>query len=398
MVTTEQIAAGDPEALALVEAMVAEIDALYGIDMRSGPSGSVEDFSPPHGAFVVVREDGRAVAGGGVKRLGTGVAEIKRMYVVPDARSRGHARRLLEGLEAAAADLGYWIARLDTGPEQPHARALYESAGYREIGNFNANPFAAWWGERDLPAVVGARYNGPPASGHGGYSAWVAARYLDAPAVRVALRAPPPLEAPMDVVRDGGAVELHARDRGCGSSDATTSISPAGGRPAAAQGTDSLVLRAEAGDLGGVEPPAPLDAAAAHAARAPALWAPDVHPFPTCFVCGPLHPDGLHVYAGPVGDGRFAADWTPPEGCDASMVWAAMDCPSWAPFMADREGSSVLASFTVQVHSLPPAAPHAIVAEALAIDGRKRTSVVGVYSDAGELRAVARALWIELRG
>ena len=370
MIATERIPAGDPEAVALVDAMVAEIDALYGIDMRSGPSGSVEDFSPPHGAFVVVREDGRAVAGGGVKRLEDGVAEIKRMFVAPEARSRGHARRLLAGLEEAAMDLGHWIARLDTGPEQPHARALYESAGYREVGNFNANPFASWWGEKDLPAVVPARFNGPPESGHGGYSAWAAARYLDAAAVEVALRAPPPLETPMGVRRDGAGVELH---RG-----------------------DTLVLRAAPADLDAAAP-ATLTVEEARAARDPGHWAEEIHPFPTCFACGPRHPSGLHLYPGAVGDGRYATDWTPPEGCGPEIVWAALDCPSCAPLFSDVRRPIVLASFAVRIDSLPPAEPHVIVAEPVSIDGRKRTSVVGLYSAAGELRANARALWIELR-
>jgi ribosomal protein S18 acetylase RimI-like enzyme len=70
--------------------------------------------------------------------------------VVPEARSRGHARRLLVALEDAAADLGYEIARLDTGPQQPHARALYESAGYRSIPSYNGNEVASYWGEKAL--------------------------------------------------------------------------------------------------------------------------------------------------------------------------------------------------------------------------------------------------------
>ncbi|MEA2272469.1 MAG: hypothetical protein QOI98_1177, partial [Solirubrobacteraceae bacterium] len=75
---------------------------------------------------------------------------IKRMYVLPEARSRGHARRLLVALEDAARALGYARVRLDTGREQPHAQALYESAGYRTIPDYNDNPYASYWGEKDL--------------------------------------------------------------------------------------------------------------------------------------------------------------------------------------------------------------------------------------------------------
>jgi GNAT superfamily N-acetyltransferase len=150
----EPIAADAPPASDLVSAMVEEMSALYGpIDRPDMPSATPADFAPPHGTFLVgFDDDGTPVCGGGVKPLGDGAAEIKRMYVVPAARRRGLARVLLTALEDAARDLGYSTVRLDTGPRQAHAQALYESAGYRSIGNFNANPVASYWGEKELGA------------------------------------------------------------------------------------------------------------------------------------------------------------------------------------------------------------------------------------------------------
>jgi GNAT superfamily N-acetyltransferase len=58
------------------------------------------------------------------------VAEIKRMYVAPEARGRGVARALLAALEQAARDRGYDVLRLETGLSQPEASALYTSSGY----------------------------------------------------------------------------------------------------------------------------------------------------------------------------------------------------------------------------------------------------------------------------
>ena len=87
---------------------------------------------PPNGAFVVVEAGGRAVAGGGVRRLSDGVGEIKRMSCSPDARGQGHARRLLEALEAAARDLGFDRVRLDTAASMT-PRWRLPRAGYREI-------------------------------------------------------------------------------------------------------------------------------------------------------------------------------------------------------------------------------------------------------------------------
>lgn len=152
MIELRTVPSDDPQALALVAAMVDEVSELYGrIDVPSAPSATPEDFSEARGgAFLVVVEDGRAVAGGGLKRLDDEACEIKRMFVVPEARGRGHASRLLKGLEDEARRLGYRVARLDTGEHQPQAQAMYERAGYAPIGNFNANPFASFWGEKRL--------------------------------------------------------------------------------------------------------------------------------------------------------------------------------------------------------------------------------------------------------
>jgi GNAT superfamily N-acetyltransferase len=146
------VPAGEPPASELIEAMIAEMEPLYGrIDVPGMPTATSSDLGPPHGAFLVLtQDDGTPVAGGGIKRLEDRVAEIKRMYVVPEHRGRGVARVLLGALEDAARELGYERVRLDTGPQQPHAQALYESAGYVAIGNFNANPVASFWGEKRL--------------------------------------------------------------------------------------------------------------------------------------------------------------------------------------------------------------------------------------------------------
>jgi GNAT superfamily N-acetyltransferase len=145
------VPSGRPPATDLVAAMIEELAPVYGrIDVPGAPSATPADMAPPGGVFVVVFDDGSPVAGGGVKRLDDETCEIKRMYVVPEARGRGVARVLLEGLEDAARALGYRVARLDTGPEQPRAQRMYERAGYRPIENFNGNPFASFWGEKAL--------------------------------------------------------------------------------------------------------------------------------------------------------------------------------------------------------------------------------------------------------
>jgi len=145
------IPADSADALALVEAMVENLRAVYGRSVQgSTPSATPADLSPPGGGFVGIYESDRPVAGGGVKRLSAEIGEIKRMYVVPDRRGQGLARRLLAELEELARELGYRAVRLDTGIKQPHAHALYQSAGYLEIPDYNGNPYASFWGEKSL--------------------------------------------------------------------------------------------------------------------------------------------------------------------------------------------------------------------------------------------------------
>lgn len=60
------------------------------------------------------------------------------MYVAPSARGRGVGKAVLAGLEAAAREHGWSTLRLETGPRQPEAVALYARAGYRPIGAFGA--------------------------------------------------------------------------------------------------------------------------------------------------------------------------------------------------------------------------------------------------------------------
>jgi GNAT superfamily N-acetyltransferase len=114
---------------------------------RAGP----RELGPPGGVFLVgFDESGVTVCGGGVKDLGDGACEIKRMYVIPEARNAGRGRELLVALEEAARELGYERARLDTGPDQHGARRMYQEAGYEPIENFNGNPIATFFGEKTL--------------------------------------------------------------------------------------------------------------------------------------------------------------------------------------------------------------------------------------------------------
>jgi GNAT superfamily N-acetyltransferase len=137
----------------LADAMRLEMSELYdGLDLDAPhmPKAGPAEMNPPAGAFLVGYLDGAPVCCGGLKRLDQDACEIKRMYVAPAARGRGVAKALLAALEDRARLMGFRLARLDTGPRQPHAQQLYESQGYRSIECFNGNTVAMFFGEKPL--------------------------------------------------------------------------------------------------------------------------------------------------------------------------------------------------------------------------------------------------------
>ena len=152
--TRTRFVATDPEeapASELLAEMSDELNALYWTTSRlTRPALSPAELRAPGGAYLVGWRDDLAVTGGGVRELGSGVAEIKRMYVRPPARSQGVAAELLAALESTARSLGYRAVSLDTGTKQSHALSLYRRAGYVDIEPYNDNPFACFWGEKLL--------------------------------------------------------------------------------------------------------------------------------------------------------------------------------------------------------------------------------------------------------
>lgn len=84
-------------------------------------------------------EDGGAlVAIGGLKPWTdeSGSAEIKRMYVAPQARGRGLGKLILAALIAWAREHGVRRVVLETGNRQAEAVGLYTGAGFAQIPNF----------------------------------------------------------------------------------------------------------------------------------------------------------------------------------------------------------------------------------------------------------------------
>jgi hypothetical protein len=225
--------------------------------------------------------------------------------------------------------------------------------------------------------TIARRFNGPANSGNGGYVCGILAREFAGPS-QATLRAPPPLETPLQIERaDGGVRLMH---EGAAIADAA---------PAAF-------------DL--VAPPAPT-LAQAEAARARYRGLLD-HRYETCFVCGSQRPlrDGLEIYTGPVeGAPMVACTWTPASDLAENgrvapqFLHAALDCPTYWALPRAGDMAALLARMTSAIDATPPRIGETLIVAAWPIvsDGRKHRAASAVYTGDGAVIARAEALWIE---
>jgi putative acetyltransferase len=125
-----------PVVLTLIDALDAELSALYPEPGANHFDLDAQEVDDPNGAFLVAYVDGRPVGCGAVRCIGAGAAEVKRMYARPDARSRGLGRAVLGALERIARKLGAVRLVLEAGGRQDEALSLYRHAGFAPIERF----------------------------------------------------------------------------------------------------------------------------------------------------------------------------------------------------------------------------------------------------------------------
>ena len=88
--------------------------------------------------YFVVDEAGAVLGGAGFAPLECGepdVCELRKMYLLPQARGRGLGRALLTRCLAAAAAAGFRRCYLETLDGMRQARSLYESAGFTALSS-----------------------------------------------------------------------------------------------------------------------------------------------------------------------------------------------------------------------------------------------------------------------
>jgi hypothetical protein len=164
---------------------------------------------------------------------------------------------------------------------------------------------------------------------------------------------------------------------------------------------DRLVATAKPGEITVTVPEVP-DPAGAGAA----LWE-EVHPYPTCFGCGPRRErgDALRHMCGPLaGDVVACPACTEPAlphedgALRPEIVWAGLDCPSAAAVIPVGAPPHVLGTFTVRIdRPVAVGAPHHVIAWPIGAEGRKKWAASALLDASHRVCAVAEALWIEIR-
>jgi hypothetical protein len=236
---------------------------------------------------------------------------------------------------------------------------------------------------------IASRFNGPVASGNGGYSAGLAARFLRDGAVEATLRAAIPLNQTLRAHDTADGIDITTDD------DAERII----------------IMSLKPVELDTPDVKAPT-LAAAEVAAATFRGAED-HVLPTCFVCGPsraegdglrIFPDWLKDPAGADNPNMFrivAAPWRPtPDLAGANdriapeFLWAALDCPG--AFAVDKE-PILLGRMSAKIIERPRAdRPIIAIAWTKGQERRKHFAGTALFSDAGDLLAFSEQTWIQI--
>lgn len=99
-------------------------------------------YAEPQGCILIAEANGAAVATVGLRPLGNGICEMKRLYVQPASRGQGLGTRLAQAILDEAERRGYNAMRLDTHESMQAAIALYQSLGFTQISPYYANPLS----------------------------------------------------------------------------------------------------------------------------------------------------------------------------------------------------------------------------------------------------------------
>jgi ribosomal protein S18 acetylase RimI-like enzyme len=108
----------------------------FAAELRNLPG----EYAPPHGCILLAKQDEKIVGCVALRKLEETICEMKRLYVIPEARGHGTGRKLSETVILRAKEMGYKRMRLDSLSSMESANHLYSSLGFRPIAPYRYNP------------------------------------------------------------------------------------------------------------------------------------------------------------------------------------------------------------------------------------------------------------------
>ena len=149
-----QIRPDDPDSPAALSCLTryyalltAQIDGITP-QMLTLPLSDAPNYRPPLGAFLIAWSDDLPIGCVSLRPFAPGIAEVKRLWIDPDARGQGLGRRLMRAIEAQGRTLGYRELILDSNTALTAAIALYRSDGWADIPPYSGFPSNVWMAKR----------------------------------------------------------------------------------------------------------------------------------------------------------------------------------------------------------------------------------------------------------
>jgi putative acetyltransferase len=103
-------------------------------------------YAPPDGRLFLAQWENKPAGCVALRKLESGICEMKRLYLSPKFRGKGVGKILAEFIIHEARNIGYQKMRLDTiQSNMQEAMALYRQLGFNEIAPYRVNP---------LPGVI----------------------------------------------------------------------------------------------------------------------------------------------------------------------------------------------------------------------------------------------------
>ena len=98
-------------------------------------------YAPPGGELLLAKRGDHVLGCIALRPLEPQVAEIKRLFVRPQARGKGVAKALVASILKTAAERGYQEIKLDTLPHLKEAIGLYTAFGFEPIQPYGSHPY-----------------------------------------------------------------------------------------------------------------------------------------------------------------------------------------------------------------------------------------------------------------